>query len=157
MNENLNRLSTLIQQRQKEISDRWKATARKLPRTERLDEPLLLDHMPQMLRELSEALTDAQTHSVLEVRAHYSAKEHGAIRFQLGFDVEEVVAEFGLLRDVIQEFAEESGVNISGEVNRTVNRIIDKAIAVRWKLMFDSKLKRSSASAKSIFRLSFTT
>jgi signal transduction histidine kinase len=130
MNENLRRLSTLINERQNQIIDRWKAAAVKLPRAQRLDEPLLLDHMPQMLHELSAALTDAQTGSILEIRAHHSAKEHGAIRFRLGFDVEEVIAEFGLLRDVIQEFAEACGVNISGELNRTVNRVIDKAIAV---------------------------
>jgi two-component system phosphate regulon sensor histidine kinase PhoR len=58
-----------------------------------------------------------------------SAQEHGAVRFRLGFDIEQVIAEFGLLRDVIQQFAELNYVNISGEVNRTVNRVIDKAIA----------------------------
>jgi signal transduction histidine kinase len=130
MNENLNRLSTLVVEKQNQIIDHWKTAARKLPRARDLADPLLLDHMPQLLHELSDALRNAQTPSLIEMKAHRSAKEHGAIRFQLGFDVEEVVAEFGLLRDVIQDFAEGVGVNISGEVNRTVNRIIDKAIAV---------------------------
>jgi two-component system phosphate regulon sensor histidine kinase PhoR len=129
MNEYLSRLATLVEERQSQIIDQWKAVARKLPRAQRLDEPLLLDHMPQILHELSSALIHAQSLSIIEMRAHKSAKEHGAIRFQLGFDVEEVIAEFGLLRDAMQQFAEVCSVNISGEVNRTVNRVIDKAIA----------------------------
>jgi signal transduction histidine kinase len=130
MNGNLNRLSKLIHERQAEIIDQWKAVASKLPRAQQLAEPLLLDHMPQMLDELSTALTHSQNRSIVEMSAHKSAKQHGAVRYQLGFDVEEVVAEFGLLRDTLQQFAEALGINISGEVNRTVNRVIDKAIAV---------------------------
>jgi len=130
MPHNLRRLSMLIDENKAEIIDQWKVPASKLPRAQRLDELLLLDHMPQLLQELSSALINAYNSSMLEMRAHESAREHGAIRFQLGFDVEEVIAEFGLLRDVIQEFAEAHEVNISGEVNRTVNRVIDKAIAV---------------------------
>jgi len=128
--EHLSRLATLIADNQARIIKEWKATARKLPRAQHLDEPLLLDHMPQLLHDLSSSLTEAQSVSILEMRAHDSAKEHGAIRLKLGFDIEQVIAEFGLLRDVIQHFAEAEGVNISSEVNRTVNRVIDKAVAV---------------------------
>src|ERR1041385_808306 len=125
----LNRLATLIAEKQRQIIEEWKVLACKLPGAQHLDEPLLLDHLPQLLHELSSSLTEAQSVSLLEMRAHDSAKEHGAVRFKLGFDIEQVIAEFGLLRDVIQQFAEASGVDISGEVNRTVNRVIDKAIA----------------------------
>jgi signal transduction histidine kinase len=86
--------------------------------------------MPQLLEEMSAALIEAQSLSILDMRAHKSAIEHGAIRFKLGFDIEEVIAEFGLLREVMQDFAELAAVNISGPVNLTVNRVIDKAIAV---------------------------
>jgi two-component system, OmpR family, phosphate regulon sensor histidine kinase PhoR len=126
MNEDLARLSTLIDEKQSEITTEWEAAACKLPGAQHLDEPLLRDHMPQLLHELSLALTQANAVSVLEMK---SAEEHGAIRFQLGFDIEQVIAEFGLLRDVLQQFAEVNAVNISGEVNRIVNRVIDKAIA----------------------------
>jgi len=130
MNDNLSLLATLIRERKTEIIDRWKGVARKLPRAQHLAEPLLLDHMPQTLDELCTALTKAENLSVVQISAHKSAKEHGAVRYQLGFDVEEVIAEFGLLRDIIQQFAEAEGVNIASAVNRTVNRVIDKAVAV---------------------------
>jgi two-component system phosphate regulon sensor histidine kinase PhoR len=130
MNRHLIHLATLIAARPHDLIRPWREAACKLPRAQHLPEPLLLDHMPQMLREVSSALTEAQSLSIVEMRAHKSAAQHGAIRFRLGFDVEEVIAEFGLLRDVIQQFAEHHGVNISSEVNRTVNRVIDKAIAV---------------------------
>src|SRR5262245_36480076 len=130
MNEHLSHLATLIAGRQNEILDRWKILAFKLPGAKHLNDPLLVDHMPQLLKDLSSTLIMAgQSVSILEMDAHKSAMEHGAIRFELGFDVEEVIAEFGLLRDVIQQFAEANGVIISGEVNRTVNRVVDKAIA----------------------------
>jgi two-component system phosphate regulon sensor histidine kinase PhoR len=131
MNSYLNHLASLIAERPDDIVRRWKEAACKLPRAEHLAEPLLLDHMPQLLRELSSALTEeAQSLSILGMTPHESAAQHGAIRFRLGFDVEEVIAEFGMLRDVIQLFAEHYGINISAEVNRTINRVIDKAIAV---------------------------
>jgi len=130
MAEYVSSLAVLIIEKQSEIINQWKALVCKLPRAQRLEDPLILDHMPQLLGELSSALTEAQTGSILEMRAHKSAEEHGIVRFRLGFDIEEVIAEFDLLRDVIQQFAESHGVNISAEVNRTVNRVIDKAIAV---------------------------
>jgi len=129
MNEHLSRLSILITENQNQLIGHWQVVVCKLPGAQRLDEPLLRDHMPQLLNELSSALTEAANISLLEMRAHRSAAEHGAIRFKLGFDVEQVIAEFGILRDIIQEFAEAHGVNISRDVNRTVNRVIDKAIA----------------------------
>ena len=130
MAEYVSSLAVLIIEKQSEIINQWKALVCKLPRAQRLEDPLILDHMPQLLGELSSALTEAQTGSILEMRAHKSGEEHGIVRFRLGFDIEEVIAEFDLLRDVIQQFAESHGVNISAEVNRTVNRVIDKAIAV---------------------------
>jgi len=130
MNGHLSLLAALIAERANEIIGQWKAEVCKLPCAKDLDEPLLLDHMPQLLKELSMALTEASSLSILELRRHNSAVEHGAIRFQLGFDIEEVVAEFALLRAVLQDFAERSGVDISRSVNLTVNLVIDKAIAV---------------------------
>ena len=129
MNANLGHLASLILDRKAEIIAHWEEEACKLPGSQQLAEPMLRDHLPQFLDELSSSLTEAQSISLVEMRAQRSAVEHGAIRFKLGFDVQHVIAEFGLLRDVIQEFAEASGVDISGVVNRTVNRAIDKGIA----------------------------
>jgi two-component system phosphate regulon sensor histidine kinase PhoR len=129
MNEELSRLAMLIGERRDDIITQWKIAACQLPKAKELDEPLLLDHMPQLLEELSSALFEAQRLSIVEMREQSNAAEHGAIRFRLGFDVEEVIAEFGILRDIIQRFAEAQLVNISGEVNRTANRVVDKAIA----------------------------
>jgi signal transduction histidine kinase len=130
MNYNLSHLSRLIQEKKAVIIQQWKVAACKLPRAQHLPEPLLLDHMPQLLDELSRALTQAQDLSIVQMDAHESARVHGAARYQLGFDIEEVIAEFSLLRDIIQLFAETATVNISSEVNRTINRVIDKAVAV---------------------------
>src|SRR5262249_54703101 len=90
MNTHLSHLATLIAERPDDIIRPWKEASRKLPRSQHLADPLLLDHMPQLLRELSAELTEAQSLSIVGMTAHESAAQHGAIRFRLGFDVEEV-------------------------------------------------------------------
>jgi two-component system, OmpR family, phosphate regulon sensor histidine kinase PhoR len=129
MNPHLNSLSMVILRDKMQIVKQWKEAACKIPALQRLDEPVLTDHLPNFLEELASALEAAQSVSIIEMKAHRSAIEHGAIRFKLGFDVQHVIAEFGILRDVLQQFAETRGVDISGEVNRTVNRVVDKGIA----------------------------
>ena len=148
MNPDLGGLSTLLSQRKPEVIDQWKQAACQIPALGRLDEPVLTDHLPQFLDELASALTEAQSVSIVEMRAQRSAVEHGAIRFNLGFDVEHVIAEFGCLRDVIQQVAEAHGLNISGEVNRTVNRIIDRGIADSLKTYIRQQAKEAARRRK---------
>jgi signal transduction histidine kinase len=129
MNPLLKRLADIITDHQQQIIDDWKSKARELPRARYLDEPLLVDHMPDLLKELSTALVAAPNLSLFEISAH-SSRKHGESRFALGFDVEQVLAEYNLLRETLQRFAEDHGISITGDVNYTINRVIDKAIAV---------------------------
>src|SRR4029453_11344123 len=55
---------------------------------------------------------------------------HGRQRLQDGFNVEEVVAEYNVLRGCVHDLAEEHGIFIQGNDLRVVNRIIDEAIGL---------------------------
>jgi two-component system, OmpR family, phosphate regulon sensor histidine kinase PhoR len=54
-------------------------------------------------------------------------------RLRLGFDVEEVVAEYNALRGVIQDLIERHDLRLRGVVNRTINRVIDVSIGLAVK------------------------
>jgi signal transduction histidine kinase len=58
---------------------------------------------------------------------------HGLDRLRIGFDVEEVVAEYNALRGVIQDLIERHGLRLGGPVNRTINRVIDMSIGLAVK------------------------
>jgi two-component system, OmpR family, phosphate regulon sensor histidine kinase PhoR len=58
---------------------------------------------------------------------------HGLDRLRIGFDVEEVVTEYNVLRDAIQTLAERHGISLQGWAARIVNRVLDRAIGLAVK------------------------
>ncbi len=94
--------------------------------------PTLNDHIPDLLEELACELEVCSDGSMIE-----GLKEnpiiHGLDRLRLGFDVEEVVAEYNALRGVIQDLIERHGLRLRGAVNRTINRVIDRSIGLAVK------------------------
>jgi signal transduction histidine kinase len=85
-----------------------------LPRAE------LLDHMPAFVDELIRALYPEAV-PLPPSSAH--AEEHGEQRLGLGFDVAEVVREYGALHECILEIAESDGLVISPR---------DQGVVVKW-------------------------
>jgi signal transduction histidine kinase len=68
----------------------------------------------------------ASEHADAEVRA--ISAEHGLLRWQAGFDVTEVVAEYNILRCCLQELAERNGLMLFGKAARIVNTVFDEAV-----------------------------
>jgi len=97
-----------------------------------LDVPTLNDHVPDLLEELAYELEDSSDESMIgELKKNPVI--HGLDRLRLGFDVEEVVAEYNALRGVLQDLIERHGLRLRGTVNRTINRVIDKSIGLAVK------------------------
>ncbi|RYE94218.1 MAG: PAS domain S-box protein [Myxococcales bacterium] len=72
----------------------------------------LRDHVPLVLRDLALALRAGQPAGGRE-----HTEEHGRQRYRIGFDVEMVMREYGLLRNVILDAAEAQGLALTmGEV-----------------------------------------
>ena len=90
----------------------------------------LRDHVPEFLRGLEQALAPGDTPDGVVARP---GGAHGAQRFRVGFDVREVVSEYGLLLDVVLELAHAEGVSLSVSETRelfsAVNRGIAEAVA----------------------------
>jgi two-component system, OmpR family, phosphate regulon sensor histidine kinase PhoR len=62
-----------------------------------------------------------------DAQADAISSEHGLLRWQAGFDVTEVVAEYNILRICVQELAEAHGMILSGKAVRIVNTLFDEA------------------------------
>ena len=108
----------------------WRAQVRKLPDAETLDTPTLNDHVPELLVELRSALFAGDYDSILDMEVTHSAKQHGLQRLRSGFDIIEVVAEYNILRELLQALAEQAALDATGALNRILNRVIDRGVAV---------------------------
>jgi two-component system phosphate regulon sensor histidine kinase PhoR len=130
--ENLHALAALIRREREALLAEWRQEVRQLPVAHDLDVPTLNDHVPDLLEELAYELEDSSDESMIgELKKNPII--HGLDRLRLGFDVEEVVAEYNALRSVIQDLIETHGLRLRGTVNRTINRVIDKSIGLAVK------------------------
>jgi two-component system, OmpR family, phosphate regulon sensor histidine kinase PhoR len=123
-NQNLLRLFTLIKNQREELLARWRQQVRQLPGAADLDTPTINNQVPELLDTLAESLKSAN-----EPRGTNSiSAEHGLLRWQVGFDVTEVVGEYNILRQCLQDAAEQEGMTLSGRALQIINDIFDDAI-----------------------------
>ncbi|HSU89330.1 MAG TPA: sensor histidine kinase [Terriglobia bacterium] len=120
----------IIQQHRDELLKGWRDRVRLLPAARNLDTPTLNDHIPHLFDELTQDLVAGGTESLLDLQLHDSPKIHGGLRLRAGFDIVEVVAEYNILRELLSNLAEEQNIDISGESNRILNRVVDRAVAL---------------------------
>lgn len=130
--ENLHALAGLIRRERETLLAEWRQEVRQLAVAHDLDVPTLNDHVPDLLEELAYELEDITDDSMIG-DLKKNPISHGLDRLRLGFDVEEVVAEYNALRSVIQDLIERHGLRLRGAVNRTINRVIDKSIGLAVK------------------------
>ncbi|MEO8433855.1 MAG: sensor histidine kinase [Pyrinomonadaceae bacterium] len=130
--EHLNALARLLREQRDQLLAEWRQEVQQLPVAENLDVPTLNDHIPDLLEELACELEACSDETMIE-----GLKEnpitHGLDRLQLGFDVEEVVAEYNALRGVILRLIESHDLQLRGMMNHTINRVIDKSIGLAVK------------------------
>jgi signal transduction histidine kinase len=123
-NQNLIRLVALIRDQRDDLLARWRQQVRLLPGAADLDTPTINDQVPELLDSLADSLQPmsepAETKAI--------STEHGLLRWQAGFDVTEVVAEYNILRQCLQDAAEHDGITLSGKSLHIINNIFDDAI-----------------------------
>jgi hypothetical protein len=78
------------------------AADRRVSSDERLSYLQLVDHIPQIVEELHDALADARAEPLM-LR---EGREHGRQRWRQGYELKEVVRELTLLRITLVEFIE---------------------------------------------------
>jgi signal transduction histidine kinase len=113
-------LFEVLKERRSHLISCWGARIKTLVASASLPRAELLDHIPAFVDEIIQALyPSAMPLPPMSARA----EQHGEQRLGLGFDVAEVVREYGMLHECILEVAAEAGL----EVGRR-----DQAIVVKW-------------------------
>ena len=124
----LDEMARLIERRREDLLTIWRAQVRSLPSAQNLDVPTLNDHLPVFLAELVTALRLHSDVTVAENLHDGTAPAHGLQRVKDAFDIEEVVAEYNILRGCIHDLAERNGLIMQGRPFHVLNRVLDGAI-----------------------------
>jgi signal transduction histidine kinase len=123
-NEDLIRLFALIKNQRDQLLARWREQVRQLPAAANLDTPTINDQVPELLDTLANSLKGenetAETNAI--------SAEHGLLRWQSGFDVTEVVGEYNILRQCVQDALERNGILLTGKSLHIINDVFDDAI-----------------------------
>lgn len=124
----LDELAALISQEQIPLLSQWREQVRELPNAKDLDAPTLDDHIPDLLAELIAELKSKSNQTIPAALNVGSAPAHGRVRLKDGFDIEEVLAEYNVLRGCIHDLADNNGLTLQGLPFHTLNRVFDQAI-----------------------------
>jgi len=127
---NLNKLAGLIKQERQTLLSQWRLQVRELPSARHLDIPTLNDHMPGLLDELARELKSNSGSTIPEVLLEESPPAHGLQRLQEAFDIEEVVAEYNILRGCLHDLATVNDITLQGKPFHVINRVFDHAIGL---------------------------
>ncbi|MDQ5847572.1 MAG: HAMP domain-containing histidine kinase, partial [Pseudomonadota bacterium] len=129
----LDQLAGLIKRERDGLLFRWRQQVRELPSAQHLDAPTLNDHLPQLIDELAAALQARSDETIPQALSEASAPAHGLQRVQDGYDIEEVVAEYNILRGCIHDLAQANGLTLQGKPFHILNRVLDGAIGLAVK------------------------
>jgi two-component system phosphate regulon sensor histidine kinase PhoR len=124
----LDELAQLIEHERDALLAAWRAQVRALPAARGLDTPTLNDHIPHLLAELAAALRAGSDETIAEALLDGSPPSHGLQRVKDAFDIEEVVAEYNILRGCIHDLAARNGLSMQGSPFHVLNRVLDGAI-----------------------------
>jgi two-component system, OmpR family, phosphate regulon sensor histidine kinase PhoR len=125
---NLSEFATLIRQHREALLATWRNQVREFPSANGLDMPTLTDHMPTFLEELALAFEENSDRTIAEKINEVSPKIHGLQRFNDGFDIGEVVAEYNVLRACVHDLASTHQFALQGQPFRILNRVFDRSI-----------------------------
>ena len=126
MQDDLQRFAALIRHDSEQILSSWRREVRKLPGAAELDMPTINDEVPQLLENLALALSRDPESASTETET--ISAEHGLLRWQAGFDITEVVAEYNILRACLLDAADRDGLKLGVVTLHIINRVFDEAV-----------------------------
>jgi signal transduction histidine kinase len=120
----------LLRSKRTTILQRWQLRVADMTQALNVSRIELVDHMPSFVDGMI-ALFERQPIGVAanEAPAHENAPLHGAQRLSIGFDVDEVVREYGILADVLLEVVGESGTTLPTEEQRRLIAVVNAGAA----------------------------
>jgi signal transduction histidine kinase len=123
-------LGSIIESNIDEIEQRWLARVRQEVSGRQLDLPALRDGIRDYLRFLAEELSTSEDIEPTGSHAWMrTAQEHGITRVRLGFDIDELVHEFNILRQTLFELAREQGIQDDADQLERIADLIGVATA----------------------------
>lgn len=128
--ENSKKLAALIERDRGTLLARWRQHVKQLPSAKHLDTPTLNDHIPDLLDELAEALRSSTMQTITHDMSVGSPPAHGHQRALDGFDIEEVVTEYNIVRGCVHDLADTHGLVLQGRAFHILNRVLDAAIGL---------------------------
>ena len=126
----LEKLAALIRRERDGLLAAWRQQVRALPSAQHLDTLTLDDHVPQLIIEMAAALQAGSEETIPEALSDGSTPAHGMQRVKDGYDIEEMVAEYNILRGCIHDLADDNGLKLQGRPFHVVNRVLDHAIGL---------------------------
>ncbi len=126
----LDQLTTIIVRDRDALLAKWREQVRQLPSAKNLDTPTLNDHIPSLIDEIAAALGKKDDETIPESLRDGSPPAHGLQRLNDGFNIEEVVAEYNILRGCIHDLADANGLNLQGKAFHIINKVLDGAIGL---------------------------
>ena len=139
----LDSLAQALMEQRDAILTSWRNQVRKMESARNLDVPTLNDHMPVWIAELAATLRTVSAAPVDEDSDTVVAIPlvHGGQRFEDGFDIEEVVGEYNILRDCVHGLAERLDIDMRGYARRVINKIFDDAIGSAVKAFAETQAR----------------
>lgn len=129
-NKLLDQLAQLIEKERDSLLAEWRGKVRELPAAQSLDVPTLNDHIPNLLQELAVALRSGSEITIAQALKEGSSPSHGLQRVQDSYDIDEVVAEYNILRGCIHDLADRNGISMQGKPFHVLNRVLDYAVGM---------------------------
>ena len=121
-------LAEVFTRDREQIMDEWRERAGHLLRELNLDQPTLTDHLPDLVAEIIRNLAHGLEGEPPVEHSSGSPPVHGVQRVYDGLNVDEVVAEYNLLRVAFIVIAERNGLHVVGRAARIINHGIDEAV-----------------------------
>jgi signal transduction histidine kinase len=124
-------LGELLLSRRAEILDRWVTRIKWEQAPPGLSRGELWDHLPHILDELRSVFRARDGHQVASPLPEESpaAMRHGTQRLRVGFDIEEVVREYGILAEILLDEVEAAGETLTMSEWRLAVKSINTGIA----------------------------
>jgi signal transduction histidine kinase len=119
-------LAALLKVRRQDLINRWSVAVTRESTSEPITRAELLDHIPRFIDELIGAL---HPDALSLMSLGENAVEHGAQRLNLGFNVAEVVREYGMLHRCIIDIAGEGALTIAADEQRVIARWVNQGLA----------------------------
>ncbi len=139
--------SKVIKENSNNILVEWRNKVKLMPIAKDLSIPTLNDHIPDLINELANEVAQGEVKEAIIQTAELASIGHGLDRLKEGFNVEEVVTEYNIFRQIILELAERNMFLNMADIG-IINRTIDTAIALAIKTFTDQKNLEIEAQRK---------